>query len=200
MHASVRAFYEHTARYELRVTPAWHPPFRLGGRVFAAFARRMLGQMVLPTRPEGGERVTTRLFGVRDARDGRTDVRGYVRAYGEGPGAAPNFVAAYSTHVAASGTRLLSAAFPLPFCALVAVLRFEHGEAPGSLYVTSRTREGEGPGDEGMFLATPLGALRLPVDERIDVWVTEAGELRARHATRVGGLACFTLAYAIRPA
>jgi hypothetical protein len=200
VHEGVRAFYEHTARYELRVVPAWHPPFRSTGRAFAWLARRALGQLVLPTRPEGEERVTTRLFAVRDALDGRSDVRGYVRAYGEGADARANFVAAYSTHVASSGLRLLSAAFPLPFCALVAVLRFEDGMTPGSLYVTSRPREGEGPGDEGVFLATPLGPVRLPLDERIDVWATPAGELRARHATRVCGLACFTLSYTIAPA
>jgi hypothetical protein len=49
-----------------------------------------------------------------------------------------------------------------------------------------------------MFLATPLGPLRLPMDERIDVWVDDGGMLQAQHATRVCGLACFTLAYAIR--
>jgi hypothetical protein len=198
VHEGVRAFYEHTARYELKVTPEWHPPFRVAGRVFAWLARGALGQLVLPVRPEADERVTTRLFAVCDALDGRTDVRGYVRAYGEGAAAQPNFVAAYSTHSAASGLRLLSAAFPLPYCALVAVLRFEDGEVPGSLYVTSRPREGEGPGDEGLFLVTRLGPVRLPVDERIDVWAAAAGELRARHATRVCGLACFTLSYAIR--
>jgi hypothetical protein len=198
VHEAVRAFYEHTARYELRLTPAWHVPFRLAGRALEWLASRTVQQCVLPTRPEGDERVTTRLFGVRDAVDGRTDVRGYVRAFATARGPRANLVAAYSTHRAASGLRFLSAAFPLPFCALVAVLRFEHGERPGSLYVTSRPRTGDGPGDEGMFLATPLGPLRLPLDERIDVWVGEDGALRARHATRVCGLPCFTLEYAIR--
>ena len=198
VHEAVRAFYEHTARYELRVSPVWHPPFRTAGRVFAWFARRALGQLVLPTRPEGEEQVTTRLFCVRDDLDGRSGVRGYVRAYGEGAGQRANFVAAYSTHRSASGVTLLSAAFPLPFCALVGVLRFEEGDTPGSLYVTSRPGEGEGVGDEGLFLATSLGPVRLPVNERIDVWVTDEGELRARHATRVLGLPCFTLAYSMR--
>ncbi len=196
VHPTVRDFYEHTARYELAATPDWHRPFRLGGRLFAWLAERFLGQLVLPTRPDGEERVTTRFFAVLDSRDGRTDVRGYVRAFGD-DGARANFVAAYSTHRSPQ-RRLLSAAFPLPFCALVGALRFEHGDVPGSLYVTSRPRQGEGPGDEGLFLATPLGAIRLPVDERIDVWVTDDGALHARHATHVVGLPCFTLAYALR--
>jgi hypothetical protein len=198
VHSAVRAFYEQTSRFALVVTPEWYAPFRFWGLVFAGFARRVLGQLVLPTRPEGDERVTTRLFGISQARDGRSDVRGYVRAYGEGPGARPNFVAAYATHVSASGVRLLSTSFPLPFCALVGVLRFEDGGAPGSLYVTSKPRADEGPGDEGLFLVTPLGALRLPVNERIDVWTSEAGDLRARHATWVCGLACLTFNYALK--
>jgi YndJ-like protein len=197
VHAAVRDFYEHTARYELSASPDWHPPFRTFGRVFVWLARHLVGQLVLPTRPDGDDRVSTRLFAVRDASDGRTDVRGYVRAHGEGEGARANFVAAYSTHLAPRA-RLLSASCPLPFCALVGVLRFEDGERPGSLFLTSRPRAGEGPGDEGLFLATPFGAVRLPMNERIDVWVADDGALCARHATHVLGLRCFTLAYALR--
>lgn len=196
VHPEVRAFYEHTARYSLVVTPTWYAPFRLAGRCFAWFARRVLGQLVLPTRPEGDEVVRTRLFALRDGRDGREGARGYVRAYGEGAATRANFVAAYATHRAA-GETLLSAAFPLPWCALVAVLRFEEAETPGGLYVTSRPRTGEGVGDEGMFLSTAWGALRLPVNERIAVWFEE-GALRARHETRVFGMRAFALDYAIR--
>lgn len=199
VHPAVRDFYERTSRYELRVSPRWHFPFGAGGRAFAWIARRGLRQLVLPTRPEGDERVTTRLFALMEAVDGRPDARGYVRSYGEGAAARPNLVAAYSTHQGAR-ERYLSAAFPLPFCSLVGVLRFEQGELPGSLYVTSLPRDGYGPGDEGIFLATPIGPLRLPVDERIDVWADDEGRLRARHATRVFGLRAFTLAYAMRPA
>jgi hypothetical protein len=140
--------------------------------------------------------VYTRLFALRDGRDGRAGARGYVRAYGVGAATRANFVAAYATHRAA-GETLLSAAFPLPWCALVAVLRFEEAEMPGGLYVTSRPRDGEGVGDEGMFLSTAWGALRLPVNERIAVWFEE-GALRARHETRVCGMRAFALEYAIR--
>ncbi len=195
-HPEVRAFYERTDEYELHVEPQWHAPFRLSGRAFAWFARRWLGQLELPVRPEGEEVVTTELFGVLDERDGRTDARGYVRSYGEGAARRANYVAVYSTH-RAGDRALLSCAFPLPFGSLVAVLRFDDDAAsPGGLVLSSHPRDGEGPSDEGMFLVTRLGPLRLSVDETI--LVRHDGEgLVATHATRVAGLACFTLRYRI---
>jgi len=198
VHTEVRAFYERTARYHLHVSPTWHRPFRPAGKVFAWFARYALGQLVLPTQPEGRERVTTRLFALHDPRDPRPDARGYVRAYGEDTALRANFVAAYATHAGAL-CRHLSAAFPLPFCALVAVLRFEDGPTAGGLSVTSAAPAGARRSDAGLFLATPLGVFRLPVQERIDVWVDAAGVLRAEHRTRVGPLRCFTLAYTMTP-
>ena len=47
-----------------------------------------------------------------------------------------------------------------------------------------------------MYLSTPLGPLRLPVDERIDVWMGDGGVM-ACHQVRVLGLRAFTLDYAI---
>jgi hypothetical protein len=195
VHSTVRDFYERTATYELQVVPHWYFPFVTGGRLFAWFARRFLGQLELPTSPTSDETVSTRLFGVRGELDGRAEPRGYVRAYGAGDSLRANYVASYSTH-RAPDRLLLSCSFPLPFSALVGVLRFDDGPRPGGLVVTSRTREGEGPADEGLFLATPWGPLRLPCDERIEVWAEESGApLRARHTLHVCGLKAFTLEY-----
>jgi hypothetical protein len=199
VHPAVRDFYEHTASYELHLVPTWHFPFRTGGIIFAWIARRWLGQLELPTRAEGDELVTTRLFAIRDEIDGRSDVRGYVRTYGEGTAARANYVAAYSTHVAPDG-RFLSAAFPLPHAVLVGVLRFDDGPTPGSLALSSGPRPSEAGSDEGMFLVTPLGVLRLPVEEKISVWPSNEGPpVRARHEVWVCGLRCFTLDYSIAP-
>jgi hypothetical protein len=193
----VRAFYERTSEYTLHVTPHWHHPFRLGGVAFAWFARHVVGQLELPTVPDDAEVVATRLFAIRDELDGRSDVRGYVRTYGVGSSQRANYVAAYSTHRTPQRL-LLSCAFPLPFSSLLGVLRFEDGEREGSLALTSRPSPGEGPRDEGMFLVTRLGPLRLPVDERLEVWADAGdGSISARHRVRVFGLAAFTLDYAI---
>jgi hypothetical protein len=47
-----------------------------------------------------------------------------------------------------------------------------------------------------MFLVTRLGALRLPVDERLEVWFDEM--LRAPHVVHVMGLCAFTMRYTLR--
>ena len=196
VHPEVRAFYESTKDFELHAAPEWHHPFRLGGRAFAWFGRRLLGQLELPIRPERGESVSTRLFAVRDDLDGRTDVRGYVRAYGEGRDARANYVGAYSTHQS-KDRLLLSCAFPLPYCALLGVLRFEDGDTSGGIVLSSRPPNGEGPADEGMFLVTRIGPIRLPIDERLSVAAKEDGSIAAEHAVRVLGLRAFTLHYTV---
>lgn len=195
VHPRVRHFYEHTSAYELHVSPDWRFPFRAAGRVFERFARRFLGNMELPTRADAEPIVTTRFFKVKDDVDGRRGARGYVRAYGAGPTARANFVAAYAHHTA-HGRTLLTPAFPLPFASFMGSLRFEDGGRAGWLALSSRPAAGEGPGDEGMFLVTPLGPLRLPLDERLDVGPGDDGlSVVARHEVHLLGLRVFVLRY-----
>ena len=201
VHPRVRHFYEHTRDYELHVSPDWRFPFRTGGRLFEWFARRFIGNLELPTRAGAEPVVTTRFFKVKDDVDGRADARGYVRAYGAGRAARANFVAAYAQHTA-HGRTLLTPAFPLPFASFMGALRFENGgfddagDTNGWLALSSRPAKGEGPGDEGMFLVTPLGPLRLPVDERLDVGPSDDGlSVVARHEVHLCGLRVFVLRY-----
>jgi hypothetical protein len=69
LHPEVRHFYEHTDRWMLEVAPSWQRGFRLGGRIFRAFARRV-EQLALPTalkkRP-----VHSRIVALDQKRDGR---------------------------------------------------------------------------------------------------------------------------------
>ena len=78
----VRAFYERTAGYVLVARPAWSAPFVPLARIYAGFVRRFVGNLELPVDDEGGETVSTRLFALDRARDGREDPRGYVRKIG----------------------------------------------------------------------------------------------------------------------
>jgi len=195
---SVRDFYERTGRFSLRVTPRWHRPFGLPAAVFHHVARRLLGQLVLPIAPEGDATVRTRLCALRDDGDGRLRPRAYVRSYAEGADARPNYVADYATHRGAAHD-YLSCAFPLPFCALLGVLRFEQGARAGGLSLTSEAPPAGVADDAGMFLVTRVGALRLPLSERIDVW-PEGEALRAEHRVRLFGLRCVTLTYALTEA
>ena len=63
--------------------------------------------------------------------------------------------------------------------------------------VTSAPRDGEGPAGEGVYLMTALGVLRLPMNERIRVWVDENEDLHAEHELHVLGMRAFRLRYAI---
>ena len=49
--------------------------------------------------------------------------------------------------------------------------------------------------DAGIWHVTPLGPIRLPLHEFIEVWVDEAGEMRALHELRVWGACYLTLHY-----
>lgn len=184
--ARVRAFYEQTSKYELLVTPTWHLPFAVVAPVVVAVARRVVGNCVLPLQAEREETVRTRLFGVVD--DGRKDVRGYVRSV---DGVA-NFVAGYATH-SNRGRTWLSVGLPLPWSWLVAVLRFENVGADG-LAVTSWPGDA-GVSDEGMFFVCRFGVVRLPLNERIAVFVDEDGGVGALHVTRCFGMRVCTLRY-----
>jgi len=168
----------------------------MSGRLFAKLARRLLGNLELPTEPEVADGITTRIFPLRASVDGRLGARGYVRSYTGSEGTRANYVASYATIDA--GSRIhLAAAFPLPFACLVAILRFDPGPNEG-LMVTSSPRPEEGPAGEGIYLSTPLGVLRLPMNERVEVW-PKAGsaELVAKHELRVFGVLAFRLHYAI---
>jgi len=168
---AVREFYEQTRAWELVVVPVWQPGWGLAGRLWKALAARM-GQLNLPVETGGvARRVTTRIQSLRGDLDGRDRPRGWVRSYinPSGEEAEALYVAAYSSHLRDT-LRYMNIAFPLPGANLTSVLRLD-GRAPGGLALSSRpapraTRDG----DQGIYLVTRLGALRLPLDEVIEVW------------------------------
>jgi hypothetical protein len=203
----VRRFYEHTARYTLWVVPDWKPGFRLGGRLWGWFARR-LQQLVLPADTHLQRHgVKGSIVAVDDAVDGRERVRGWIRTY-ESDGS-PIYVAAYSSHVAGA-MRYMNIAFPLPFSNMTSILRLDH-DAPGGtgLKLTSCAQEEAPGGDQGVYLANPLLPLRLPLNETIWVWSAEgtppteppcedpAVVLRARHEMWLFGRKYLELHYFI---
>ncbi len=191
---SVRHFFEHTSAWELHVVPQWPWWLRGPARLFSWGARRWLGQLELPVAPMA-ERVVTRFARLRPEAEGRTGARAYVRTYASDPRRAV-FVASYGTHASAA-RRCLVPTFPLPWCTLVGVLRFDDGPTVGGLVVTSYPRADEGPGDEGMFLVTPWGPLRLPLDETIRVEPIDGSmtTARAEHEARALGVRLFRFRY-----
>ena len=213
VHAAVRAFYERTGDHELIVRPRWHPLFRLGARVFRFFARGV-GQLQLPIDAErASDRIESRIVALDDARDGRTNVRGWVRTFAKDGSAM--YVAAYATH-AHEGVAYMNIAFPLPFGNLTSVLRMDPLFVGGAELGVELTTRGpsRAPNDAGIwFVARGLGALRLPMHETVRVWgastrvpphAINATELPgatvlARHELWLLGLRYLTLDYVIRP-
>jgi hypothetical protein len=239
----VRAFYESTRDWTLHVVAAWQPGFSAAGLIWKRLARSM-GQLDLPwaSRPVA-QPMTSRIVPLREDVDGRPGARGWVRTYRgpEGGEGAPIYVAAYGTHEE-GGRRYMNIAFPLPWGNLTSVLRLDALGRDGGVRLTTlrpardrvvaqpardargdvRDRRHPGPeeagvrdGDQGVYLVTALGAVRLPMDETIEVWGVaddvswrqqiappeglEPGAVRvlAVHALWVLGLPALTLTYFI---
>lgn len=190
---AVRELFEQTGRHSLRVTATWRFPFRAAGRLWRAFGRR-IGQLALPG--AGASQATPgRIVAVEADADGRAGVRGWVRQLGEG--GPPASVAAWATHRDPAGQVYMNVAFPLPWANLTRLLRVDHDPArPGGLVLTSCSQGQDDRGDQGVYLATAVGGLRLPLNETIRVWAEE-GRVRARHRLWALGLPALLLEYEV---
>lgn len=171
--AGVRAFYERTGAYALRIEPTWEPGFRHGARLYAAVARRV-EQMNFPVDERDPSRLSSVIVPVDDRADGRANVRAWIRTY-DATGAAI-YLALYATH-RLDGRPYMNIAFPLPLTNLTSVLRVEPLDVadPDGVCLSTRdvddTKTGDvTPGDAGIYLRTPLAPLRIPMNESIRVW------------------------------
>ncbi len=185
----VRAFYEQTASHRMTVTPHWRRGFRLGGRLWAAFGRR-IGQLGLPVAAESGaEPIASRIVGVDAARDGRPGVRGWVRSFEDGR---TMYVAAYATHGDGRGNRYMNIAFPLPGGHMTSILRVDPIDGGG--VAVSTVRAGAASDCGVYFVFGPL-VVRSPFAEEIRVWLDDAGALVARHDVWIFGVRFLSLDY-----
>ncbi|WP_224271063.1 YndJ family protein [Haloprofundus salinisoli] len=167
--ASVRAFYERTANYDLRIEPTWERGFRLGARLYARLSRR-IEQMNFPIDDRDSDKLSSRIIPIGDRADGRENVRAWVRTYDE-TGAAI-YVALYATH-RFDDQPYMNIAFPLPYSNLTSVLTVEPLGVADSDGVVLSTKGG---GDAGIYVRTPVGPLRIPMNETIRVWVSGMGD------------------------
>ena len=175
----LRAFYEKTASHGLLVVPQWKPGFHLLSRLYKHISTRV-GQMNLPLVPESdGGRIHSEIVPLDDMRDGRSNVRAWIRTY-ETSGDAV-YVAAYATHRHAGHT-YMNIAFPLPGGNLTSILRLylvdDDGDRSG-LALTSLRRP-DVVGDEGVYFATRWLTVRLPINETITVWEASSDEAERR--------------------
>lgn len=219
VHPDVRAFYEDTDRFTLSFDFEWRPLFRQPARVYRWLISSRLEQMNFPVEHasevesthahEGpgelaAQAMVSQIVPLRDAIDGRTRVRGWVRYYKES--GAGIYSAAYAAHHHA-GRAFMNIAFPVPFGSMTSVLRFAN-LANGAIELTSLPRnDSDGPGDEGVYCvfaasaraeALPCG-LRLPINETIRVYPAQDSELAltAEHQMWLCGVPFLKLRYFI---
>lgn len=207
VHPDVARFFEDTASLELHIVSRWRSPFTIVWW-FLRPIMTFLGQFVLPRR-EG--RILTRVFAIDAEKDGRPGARGVIRSYAESGRTMQ--VAAYAT--SANGeTRFMNAAFPMFGGQLTGLLRLdaigEDDEGRLAVGVSSRARAGDGA---GIWFVLGGVALRLPLEERLDLWapamscapspidlaVLEGTTIVGRHEQRLFGVRLVTHEYWFRP-
>jgi len=202
---SVRAFYEDTASFDLRLFPHWHGAARRLARGYAGLSAR-LEQVHYAVADGSGVDIESRIVALDPNADGRAGVRGWVRWYRASGRAI--YVAAYATHRDAFRA-YMNIAFPLPGGNLASILRPEN-QAGGGIVLTSQPHPVL-PGHEGVYFASTLLPVRLPINETIFVWSVDdeaaprglvglRGPLTvavARHDAWLLGAHILTLDYAI---
>ncbi|MFO0617169.1 MAG: hypothetical protein U0414_31520 [Polyangiaceae bacterium] len=178
--APVAAFFLDTAALELRIDPAFRLPLRPIVALVFLFAR-LFGQFVQPTRPA---RISTRVFAIDRARDGRADARAVVRTY---PSGGPMQVVAYAT-ARVRGVRLMSAVFPLPIGHLVGLLRLEIARGEGGRFTCARltTARRTSSDPTGVWLSIAGVRVPLPLRESLCLSTPEGATPELPGATILG--------------
>jgi hypothetical protein len=182
VHPHVREFYEHTARFELGVTPRWSAPFRLAARLFVAAYAGRWGQLELPAGPAP---LSNEILALGDhGRDGTL----WVRRYEEGDRTL--YVSRYDV-VGVHGEPHVRISFPVPGGAWVVLFRVV--QRGGGILLT----EDGGP-PAGLYLLPADGPARYVawLREEIEVVPTDRGAW-AEHRFRWWGLRFLTLGYAL---
>ncbi|RRJ28051.1 hypothetical protein EIK79_16845 [Halocatena pleomorpha] len=175
----------------------YHAGFRLGGR----FGRRVtsrIEQLNLPAPDASTRRTDSRIVDIDDAADGRTGTRAWIRTDTETGNAV--FVAAYATHEHEDET-YMNIGLPLPWSNLSAVLWIDTADidADGGHGIRLSSRQRDEPGDEGIYLLTPVGTVRLPMHEDFRVWPDNGSgtDLTAEHGLWIFGRPFLTITYTI---
>jgi len=184
----VRQFYENTQNYFLTLTPKWSFGFKMAGRIYARMSRS-LGQMCLPIEEEGkDQKVDSRIFPLDAQKDGRLNVRAWVRNYSGSN--TPVYVAAYSTHKNHNQT-YMNIAFPLPFGNLTSILKLNMNN---NYLILSSVKHLLEESDQGVYFVNRVLPVRLPMNETIRVW-TEHDKLLATHDMWLWGYKFLSLDY-----
>lgn len=197
IHKDIIDFYEHTDDYELLLKPHWSTAFKLPAKIYKIISN-WLEQMNFPLTEETKEQlVESRILPIRDEKDGRNNVRAWVRIYTQTNKAI--YAALYSSHTT-DGMRYMNITFPLPYSQMTSILRLQHGP-DGTLILASWSNSNEkAPQDQGVYVAFNQQAIRMPINETITVWKelgSPPGRIEAKHEMWLFGMKFLTLDYHI---
>ncbi|MEC1261915.1 YndJ family protein [Bacillus swezeyi] len=181
-------FYENTANYVLKAEIAWRPWFKPFAFIYQMFSAR-IGQIHLGMK-SGWQAMNGSIIGVDSDKDGRENVRAWVRTNEEGE---TIFVALYSVHTHEK-TTYMNIALPLPFSHMTGILKPKAED--GCLILTSREPQ-SARGDEGIFLSTRAGTFKLPLAERFKIKAAGQDRLFAFHRMWLFGIRFLDIQYDI---
>jgi hypothetical protein len=198
----VREFYEHTTRFALDIVPQWRLWVRPGYLLYRTLLARPLGQANVPmSQREAQHGVRSRIDTISDV-DGTVSVRGWIRSRADT--GEPIYVGIYTTY-RRDGQGYVSVGFPLPqasFTATLAPSARPSENGPGGGLVLDSRSELDQPGHYLTYIDAGTGELTTAAvrgfAERLDVYASGAGELRAEHAFWVFGFPFLVLHYRIR--
>ncbi|UPM41773.1 YndJ family protein [Halocatena salina] len=199
VHPSVRTFYEETNAYELQYDVQYHSGFRSGARL-GSWVTARIEQCNLPAPGAQTKRTDSRIVDVDDVADGRTGTRAWIRTDLETENAV--FVAVYATHEH-KGETYMNIGLPLPWCNLSAVLWIDSVDIDTDKHgIRLSSRQRDDSGDEGIYLRTPIGPVRLPMHEDFRVWPAKSkarsdDDLVAEHRLWLFGRRFLTITYTI---
>ncbi|RNJ25365.1 hypothetical protein [Halosegnis longus] len=186
VHPDVRALYEQTSEFEMRVDATWYRPFRLGARVASRLTSRV-EQLNLPGPGDAAKRVESDLATLAEpaaSRDPREAPRLWIRTEPDGTGV---FTAIYASYEREDDRRV-DIAVPLPSANLSTVLAVHNDDA--GIELTTDCPDG------GLYLTTPVGAISLPADQRFRVQPAPGEPAAvARQYIRLCGVPLVTIRY-----
>ncbi|MFO6495798.1 MULTISPECIES: YndJ family protein [Bacillus] len=180
-------FYENTAGYALKAEVVWRPWFKPLAYIYELISKQT-GQIHLGIK-QGRQIMDGAIVGVDSAKDGRENVRAWIRTNEEGDTV---FVALYSVHTRDDVT-YMNIALPLPYSNMTGILK---PKAEGrSLILTSEKQSDRG--DEGIFLSTKIGTFKLPLAERFIIKAEGQDRLYAFHRMWLFGIRFLDIQYDI---
>jgi hypothetical protein len=194
----VRELYEHTTRFAHDIVPRWRAWVRPGYLLYRTVVARPLGQANVPMNQREAQRgVRSRIDTITPEGSDVIGTRGWIRSFAAT--GAPIYVGIYTTY-RHGDQGYVSVGFPLPSASFTATLA-PRARADGHGLVLSSEGEGSHPGHYLTYIDAASGSLTaLRVGgfaEHLDVFVDDAGDLRATHAFSLFGLAFLVLDYRI---